>query len=313
MTDPTIAEPTPAPSTPAARDNWGRWGDDDERGALNLIGPAQVLAGATACRTGRTYALGLKVQRKGVPLIDFRPTPERYALFRDTDAGTFAKLGSDGTVGFNEDVLTVPTHNGTHMDALAHCVADGTLYNGFPAAAVEANRGASRCGIEKVGAVVGRAVLLDVAGHLGVDWLEPGQKVGADLLESCRSAAGVTLGAGDVLLVRTGWLDLFASLGRGEKPPFAQPGLDLSTVDYIADHDLAAVGADNAAVEVIPFDAGGYLPVHVALLHRLGVVLFEHLVLSPMAADGVVEGLFVAAPLLVTGGSGSPVNPVVVV
>jgi len=334
MTDPTTADPTAAPGAssdaaahaapPAAavagaaaaaaagRSNWGRWGDDDERGALNLVGPAEVLAGVAACRTGKTYTLGLKVQRKGVPLIDFRPTPERYALFRDTDKDMFAKLGSDGTVGFNEDVLTVPTHNGTHMDALAHCVSDDTLYNGFPAGTVEANRGASRCGIEKVGAVVGRAVLLDVAAHVGVDWLEPGQHVDADLLESCRSAAGVTLGPGDVLLVRTGWLDLFASLGRGEKPPFAQPGLDLSTVDFVADHDLAAVGADNAAVEVIPFDHGGYLPVHVALLHKLGVVLFEHLVLSPMAADGCVEGLFVAAPLLVTGGSGSPVNPIVI-
>jgi len=316
MTDPTIADPNPAATTADAggtpRTNWGRWGDTDERGAINLIGAAEVLAGVAACRTGRTYHLGLKVQRKGVPLIDFRPTPERYALFRDTDKEMFAKLGSDGTVAFNEDVLSVPTHNGTHMDALAHCVADDTLYNGFPASAVEANRGASKCGIEKVGSVVGRAVLLDVAAHLGVDWMEPGQRVDGDLLEACRSAAGVTLAAGDVLLIRTGWLDLFASLGRGESPPFAQPGIDLTTVDFIADHDVAAVGADNAAVEVIPFDHGGYLPVHVALLHHLGVVLFEHLVLSPMAADGVVEGLFVAAPLLVTGGSGSPVNPIVI-
>src|SRR6185437_11741704 len=177
MTDPTIADPNPAATTADAggtpRTNWGRWGDTDERGAINLIGAAEVLAGVAACRTGRTYHLGLKVQRKGVPLIDFRPTPERYALFRDTDKEMFAKLGSDGTVAFNEDVLSVPTHNGTHMDALAHCVADDTLYNGFPASAVEANRGASKCGIEKVGSVVGRAVLLDVAAHLGVDWMEP--------------------------------------------------------------------------------------------------------------------------------------------
>ncbi|HEX3947650.1 MAG TPA: cyclase family protein [Acidimicrobiales bacterium] len=294
------------------RGNWGRWGPDDERGALNLIGPEQVLAGVAACRTGRTYHLGLRVQRKGVPLIDFRPTPERFTLFKDSDTEFFRRVGSDGTVGFNEDVLMVPTHSGTHMDALSHAVADGTHYNGFPANGFEANRGASKCGMEKVGSVVGRAVLLDLPRHLGVDWLEPGQPIGAELLEACRAAAGVPLGAGDVLLVRTGWLDLFGSLGRGERPPYEQPGLDLSAAELVKDLDLAAVGADNAAVEVIPFDKGGYLPVHVALLHQLGVTLFEHLVLSPMAADGVVEGLFVAAPLLITGASGSPVNPVVI-
>jgi kynurenine formamidase len=312
MTDAGTTDATTGGDGSAPRGNWGRWGADDERGALNLIGPAEVLAGVAACRTGQTYPLGLRVQRKGVPIVDFRPAPERYALFRDTDAATFRKLGSDGTLGFNEDVVTVPTHNGTHMDALSHCASEGTLYNGFSADVVEANRGSSRCGVEKIGAVVGRAVLLDIARHLGVDWLEPGQPIGADLLEATRSAAGVTIVAGDVLLVRTGWLDLFASLGRGEPAPFAQPGLDLSAAEFVRDHDLAAVGADNAAVEVIPFDQGGYLPVHVVLLHELGVVLFEHLVLSPLAADGCVEGLFVASPLLITGGSGSPVNPVVI-
>jgi kynurenine formamidase len=299
-------------SGPLGRHNWGRWGADDERGALNLIGPAEVLAATTACRTGRTYPLGLPVQRKGVPVIDFRPAPERYTLFRDTDSSTFKKFGFERPIGVNEDMLVLPTHNGTHMDALAHFASGDTIWNGHPAATFEANRGASRCGVEKLGPVVGRGVLLDVAGHLGVDWLELGAPIDSALLEACRAAAGVQIRPGDVLLVRTGWLEFFASLRRGAAVPYEQPGISLDAVEFVADHDIAVVGADNAAVEVIPFDAGRALGVHEALLHDLGVILFEHLVLAAPAADGCTEGLFVAMPLPVTGASGSPVNPVLI-
>jgi len=184
------------------------------------------------------------------------------------------------------------------------------MYNGHSSQAFTSHNGAPHCGIAKSGGFAGRAVLLDIARHQGVDWLEPGTNISADDLEACRAATGVELGAGDVLLVRTGWLDLFASLEGGE-PPFMQPGLGASTIDYIADHDLAAVGCDNAAVEVIPFD-GQFLELHIGLLVRRGVTFLEHLVLSPLAADGVKECLLVVAPLLVTGGTGSPINPIAI-
>ena len=90
-----------------------------------------------------------------------------------------------------------------------------------------------------------------------------------------------------------------------------QPGLGASTVDWIVDHDLAVVGCDNAAVEVIPFD-GPFLSVHIELLVKRGITLLEHLVLTPMCADGVTECFLSVAPLLVTGGTGSPINPVAV-
>ena len=115
-----------------------------------------------------------------------------------------------------------------------------------------------------------------------------------------------------MLLVRTGWLDLFASLAPGEAPPFAQPGLGLAAVDFVRDHDLSAVGADNAAIECIPFDEDKFLSVHVELLTKLGITLIEHLRLSPMATDRCYQALLVVAPLLVTGGTGSPVNPIAI-
>jgi kynurenine formamidase len=198
------------------------------------------------------------------------------------------------------------------MDALSHVFAEGKMYNGFGASTFTASNGAAHCGIEKTGGFAARAVLLDVAGHQGVDWLEPGTNITGDDLEVCRAAQGVEIHAGDIVLVRTGWLELFASLAPGEPAPFAQPGLGKSTVAFLDDHDVCAVGADNAAIECIPFDDNEFLAVHIELLVKRGITLIEHLVLATMAADRCHEALFVAAPMLVTGASGSPLNPIAI-
>ena len=124
---------------------------------------------------------------------------------------------------------------------------------------------------------------------------------------------GVSVGPGDALLVRTGWLDLFTRLtAEGSPIPFAQPGLALSTVDFIRDNDLVAVGCDNAAIECIPFDDDRFLAFHIEVLVKLGVSLVEHLVLTPMALDKCYSAFFVVAPMRVTGGTGSPVNPIAI-
>jgi kynurenine formamidase len=94
--------------------------------------------------------------------------------------------------------------------------------------------------------------------------------------------------------------------------PFAQPGLSLSTVDFIRDNDLSAVGSDNAAIECIPFDEDRFLAFHIEVLVKLGVSLIEHLRLTPMAVDKCYSALLVVAPMLVTGGTGSPVNPIAI-
>lgn len=292
--------------------NWGRWGDDDERGALNLITPEVVRNAAGVVKTGKVYNLGLPVARYGTPVFPYRGAPQRLTLTSQTDAEMNAQYGAQPGVGSNEDVLVIAAHNGTHMDALCHVYADEKFYNGKSAHGFTSHNGAPYCGIEKTGGFAGRAVLLDVAGQKGVDWLEPGYNVTADDLEEARAAAGVEIGSGDIVLVRTGWLDLFADVSsRLEEPPFMQPGLGSTTVDYLASRDVAVVGVDNAAVEVIPFD-GEFLSLHIELLVKRGMTLLEHLVLSPLAADGVTECLLVVAPLLVTGGTGSPINPIAI-
>jgi kynurenine formamidase len=291
--------------------NWGRWGPDDERGTLNLLSDETVLRATQVCKTGKVYRLGLPIQREGVPIVPYRGAPQRLTLQSQTDT-LMQSYGAAEGVGANEDVLIMASHSITHMDALCHVFADRKLYNGFSCESFESYSGAPRCGIEKLNGFAGRAVLLDLPGHLGVDWLAPGQPVGSDDLEACRSAQGVELRPGDILLVRTGWLDLFATLKPGEEPPYEQPGLNRDSVAFVRDHDVAAVGADNAAIECIPFDDNVFLNVHIELLVKLGIPLLEHLALTSLAKDSCYESLLCVSPLPVTGAAGSPINPIAI-
>lgn len=296
----------------ARASNWGRWGTEDERGALNLLSPERVLAALQVCRTGVVYPLGLPIQARGSgPVFDYRGSPQRLTLMNHGDPGSFVDFGAAPDVGSNEDVLVLASHTLTHMDALSHVFAEGTIYNGFPVESARTHTGAARCGIDKVGGVVGRAVHLDLPGERDVPWLEPGYVISADDLRRCAEQQGVSLGAGDILLVRTGYLDYWRSLPDPARA-VAQPGIGLDAVELIAERDVAAVGSDNSAVEPVPFDQDVFLGVHMELLINLGVPLFEHLDLGRLAADGVHECLFVAGPLNVPGASGSPVNPLAI-
>jgi kynurenine formamidase len=293
--------------------NWGRWGEEDERGSLNLLSPDVVLRATQVCKTGKVYNLGLPVQRAGVPIFDYRGAPQRLTLTSQTDEGAYADFGAPDGLGANEDVMVIANHNGTHMDALCHVYSDDSFYNGFSKNTFTSQNGAGRCGIDKLGGFAARAVVLDIPASLGVQTLEPGYKISGEELEQAASKQGLTVGVGDALLVRTGWLDIFAQhTAEGTPPPFMQPGLGLSTVEFIRDNGVAVVGSDNAAIEVIPFDDNRFLSVHVELLVKLGIPLLEHMVLSRMTSDECYEALLVVAPMLVTGGSGSPINPIAI-
>jgi kynurenine formamidase len=284
-----------------------RWGDDDERGALNLQTPETVLGGVGAARTGRVYSLGLPVQRSGMPHVAHRPTPQRLTLTSDSDAGMFAAFGAAPGTGSHEDVVVLPTHEATHMDALGHVYDGALMYNGFPHDAASTYDGLQRCGIDKAGPIVARGVLLDVVGALGE--LAPGYVITPADLEACLERQQVSLSPGSVALLRTGWLERFDPVAG---LTYEQPGIGVEAARFLGDHDVVAVGADNTAVEAMPFDGGGFMPVHVELLVRRGIYLLEHLVLEPLARDGVHEVLLVCAPLPITGASGSPVCPVAI-
>jgi kynurenine formamidase len=288
--------------------NWGRWGADDERGTLNLITPEHVLAALRVCCTGKVYSLSLPIQQQGVPIFDYRGAPRRYSLTSASDNDPFVDMGGAPGLGANEDMLVLASHSITHMDALSHVYTSDGIYNGFPRDEFSTQGGAGHCDIRTTGTFAGRGVLLDLPRHQGVAWLEPGHVITRAELDACADAQGTEPRAGDILLVRTGWLDFFAQ-GDAE---FAQPGLGVDAVSFVDDHQIAAVGCDNAAIECIPFDDGVFLAVHIELLVKRGVTLMEHLKLSELAADGCHEFFFSVGALPVTGAAGSPINPVAI-
>jgi kynurenine formamidase len=299
--------------------NWGRFGEDDERGMLNLLTPEVVLAATRTARTGKVYSLALPIQRHGVPYFDYRGAPARLPLRHQSDPGHFVDYGAADHLGANEDILILASHNETHMDALSHVYNERKMYNGFAVETVSVANGSTKLGIEKVGAIVGRAVLLDMVRHLGAsgDWLEGARGIDSDDLASCAKAQGTEVRAGDIVLVRTGWIDKFLSwnvMGPADFSgrEFGQPGLDVGAVSFLDDHDVTVVGSDNSAIEVIGREGDGFLSVHVELLVKRGIHLVEHLMLKEMAEDRCYESLFVCAPLPVVGAAGSPVTPVAI-
>ena len=290
--------------------NWGRWGADDQRGALNLLTPERVREAATVIRTGRVYSLGIPIQPTGVPLLDHRGRPMRLTLQDATDEGIFARYGcADGT-GSNEDVMIFASHTTSHMDALIHVYEDHKHYNGFDHSAMKALAGATKLGIENVGGFAARAVILDLPRYFGEvnDWIEPGRMLSADELSGCAQSQGTEVRAGDVVLVRTGHLQFWYA--NQADPGHRQAGIGVEAAEWLADRDVVAVGSDNAAVEVIPFDGNDMLAVHKVLLVQRGIYMLEFLDLSGPAAERAYEGLITVAPLMVTGATGSPVNPV---
>jgi kynurenine formamidase len=296
--------------TPTSRANWGRWGEDDERGALNLVTPQRLLDALRIPRTGRSYDLGAEVRRRGAPRSS-GPLPSQPIHLFSVDGGDYAAgaaLSDDA--GSAEDYLFLGMHGTTtHIDSLGHMWTGDQLYNGYPSTSVR-SQGMRKLGIQNVGHIVTRGVLLDVAGQRGVQRLGPGEEISAGELETCAAAHGVSVGPGDVVLVRTGW-----NLRYHEDPiEYARtwPGPGLEAARWLSARDVVAVGADNPAVEVQPGPPGTTMPVHQLLLRDCGIYLIELLELDALAADGVHEFLFFGAPLRVRGATGAPLNPVAI-
>jgi len=289
-----------------SREAWQRWGEDDERGALNHIGSVQVQGAAALVRSGRVLSLAQ-------PLSPRTPVPRHRAgiqHFMGRDGGDYAAgARRPGGFQFAEDTVVLPLHIGTHIDALCHAWYDDALYNGFPGSGTRSTSGATRCGTDKMGPVVGRGVLLDVAGVDG-EPLRDGIAISQRDLEQATKRARVGIGKGDIVLIRTGWAE---HQGRAENVSFdGEPGLDVGAALWLAEREIAALGADNFAVEVIPFVQGTVFPVHQRLIRDFGIPLMEGLLLHELATTGCHEFLFVASPLPVVGGTGSPINPIAI-
>ena len=288
-----------------AKDSWGKWGAADEIGSLNLIGPAQVRAAASLVRHGRVFGLAQPLSERML-IPPHRPRVTHFMRRDNADnAGSSSRAAG---FRFADDTVILPLHSGTHIDCLCHVWYDNQLFNGFASDSVRSS-GALRCGADKFPPIVSRGVLIDCVAIKGRA-LADGEPVGLALLKEACARAKVAIRSGDVVLLRTGWQEAHEASGAADFN--SEPGLDLEAALYLAEAGAAVVGADNYAVEVLPFPAGTAFPVHQRLIRDYGVPLLEGLVLKPLADAGATEFLFMAAALPIVGGTGSPLTPVAV-
>ena len=295
--------------------NWGRWSEADELGTLNLIDDAAVARGLAAACTGARIPLAIRMDANGPQLGTI---PGRINPLHTMVAINANYTGGDSdAVCWSDDIITMGLQSCTHWDGLAHVSYGGFIYNGFPASTVTADQGATKCGIQRVRSIVGRAVLLDVARALGHEILPPGHLISEADLEAAVALAGTLIEPGDIILVRTGQMTYFKRRDREGYLLGDQPGLTTHTIRWFHRHDIAAVAIDTLAMEVFPCEDPEVLfPVHMIQIRDMGFTQGQNFDLEALgahcAADGVYEMLLVANPEPVTGGTGAPVNPVAI-
>jgi kynurenine formamidase len=289
--------------------NWGRWGDDDQRGTLNFITPEAVQRGVAAVRRGVSFPLAIPFDEDG-PQTGAMPgrTNPKHTM----TAVNAAFTGDPSDFTTSDDVVEMGAQAATHWDALAHVGYEGLLYNDTPDSSVT-EHGAARLGIDRYGPIVTRGVLLDIARLLGVEYLEDAHAITGEDLATAERQAGVSVERGDVLLVRTGQMEW---LRRGDKRRFTapSPGIGVGAIEYLHDKEVAAVATDTLVFEVWPpEDPAVMLPVHMIDLRDMGLVQGQlwHLdeLAADCAADGVYEFLLAATPLPLTHAVGGPVAP----
>jgi kynurenine formamidase len=285
---------------------WGRWGDDDQRGALNYLTPDRVRAAAGLVRTGETVSLSLPLNTtRGVD--NPAPVDHHMTMLGDEPA-------VPGPLRFAKDYVGADYHNPSHshIDAFCHVSLDGRLYNGRPGSSVTTG-GATEDAIEVLkDGLVGRGVLLDVPRVRGVDWLEPGDSAFTEDLEAAEREQDVRVEEADVLLVRTGHTRCQTERGPWDSD-IARAGLHPTAATFLAERRIAALGSDGnndtapSATESIGF------PIHALALNAMGVHLLDYLQLDELAAacerERRWEFMFTASPLRLVGGTGSPLNP----
>lgn len=290
--------------------NWGRWGTDDETGTLNLITDAVVREAAAGVRTGHRIPLALPLRQDGVQsgLIPGRINPLHTMVQINQE------LFGPGTIAMNDDTVTMSLQTATHWDALTHASHSGRIYNGRPATTITAHGGAEYSSIAAVPYLVSRGVLLDVARARGVDRLPGDHAVTPEDLDAAEEHAGVRVRAGDIVLVRTGQIQLCLA-GDRQAYAYPSPGLSVHTPEWFHARDVAAVANDTLTFEIFPPEIEDlWLAVHGLDLVEMGMLQGQNWNLEELSTVCAQERrhtfLLAAMPEPFTGATGTPVAPV---
>lgn len=280
--------------------NWGRWGEEDQRGTLNLVTPEKRRQAASLVREGISVSLSQNLS-----------TMEAVDNTNPMQVIMTAQPGSP--VAMDEWRIFYHGLTYAHLDALCHARYNGNAYNGFDASdATEA--GCASSGIEHLKeGILSRGILIDVPRLKGVPYLDPGTPVLASDIEAWEREVGVRIEPGDVLLVRTGRWAKRADIG-----PYSlqggSPGIHVSALPFIRQRDVAALGTD-VGLDVIPTGVEGVaIPTHTVAIASIGLLIIDNADLEALAETAARlnrwEFMFSAAPIPVTGGTGSMLNAI---
>jgi kynurenine formamidase len=284
--------------------NWGRWGKDDERGTLNFITPARRAAAAGLVRTGEAVSLALPLATE---YAADNPSPVTHLM---------EQVGHDaGRRAYSADYFALAPHGHsvTHLDALCHVFYRGKMYNGFDQSEV-GSHGANKCAIDLTrDGISGRGVLLNIPKIKRVEWLNPGEPIFPEDLEAAEKDHGVITGEGDLLFIRTGRAHRRKTVGAWNTMREGMPGLDASCLQWLHDRKIALLGSDSTS-DCVP---SGYehlaRPIHTGALVMMGVHLIDNADLDTLAKTAARLGRYAfqvtIAPLILSRGTASPVNP----
>jgi kynurenine formamidase len=284
------------------------WGPGDEIGTLNMMTEASRFDALSRIASGKVYDLGVDL---------FVGMPTCCAPFGDPTFQIFmthtpAQDPTKELLSYSGDGVSMYTHTGTHIDALNHFGLRGKIWNQVSSKEALGVRGWTKSGVDKYPHIVARGVLIDVARAKNMTYLPSSYSITIADLQQALKAQGTSLRQGDVVLVRTGVMNLWPDQGKYRLAD--QPGLSLEAAQWLVEgQKCMVVGADNFGVESFPSkDPENFVPVHSYLQAEQGVSLLEALWLEDLSKDRVYEFLFIASPLKLRGGTASPLRPLAI-
>jgi kynurenine formamidase len=288
--------------------NWGRWGEDDQSGTLNLLTPETVRAAAGQIRSGRRVpcARALKIGRASTPGAEFL----HHMLIGGEEAAATGLSSTADWIG-----LGIHGFDSTHLDSPAHIVWNGTLFNGIAASQVSTSRGALRCSVDlAVDGITSQGFLIDGPRIKGRPWLEPGETLDRPEVEAWCAAKGLEPAAGSIVCFRFG-RDAADDAGTSILGTSA-PGVTVACAEWFHDHDVAVLLSD-AISDTMPSPVEGvHLPIHALTIAAMGMWIVDNADLGALAqacADEDRWSFFLSLlPLHLKRSTGSPITPVAI-
>ena len=280
-----------------------RWGAGDQRGSGNMMKPETVLRAARLIRTGEVFELGAVLS----------PDPKEAFINAGRVFNIYTKPSPPipNARQVNEElVVTELGQIGTQFDAFAHQMWGDSFYNCFKLGDIGTRTGFRKLGVEHVGGLMTRGVLIDVAGSKGVDMLPTSYLITPEDLQQALAKTNQKVQPGDAVLIRTGWSKLMGK--ENERYGTLNPGIGIAAGQWLVAQEPMMIAADNCCVEVRPSERPHSLPIHAMMLIQHGVYLMENLELEALAAARAYEFAFIVQPLKIKGATGSAIAPIAV-